>query len=297
MKLEAKDWLIIQHIVNIHLPLQCTTKNQLRAALVISNKSVRFKKFIEQLPLRIFRDGQENGFGNIIGYSKFSRKTLRDAINPLVKKGFIFRTLVPGKASKFVLNVPKFLEMDGGQPELLEKVTKLFELNFKKEEGEMNLEEVIHEVKQRNGQTRKENQVKRVRKGNSEWVLFEMRDFCKQKGLPFRVYNQTREKGMARHWLRKCEENGIDPKKRIRQICTHWEEIRKFLKKEIGKELNETITFGEYCANNNRKYIDSCLDTLDTIQKDLPNNVIKVDFKGENIDDLEDLECGEVVTI
>lgn len=87
-----------------------------------------------------------------------------------------------------------------------------------------------------------------------------MRLYCDETGITYYDVWTKRDFGSAKNWLRYCKENGIRPRRQLRNVVWNWMRFRQGqLHNDDGKMimLRETVGFTEYFKW--RKQIDAWL--------------------------------------
>lgn len=267
-QISSDDWFLAQERVKSVRGILCESHNEDRLFSFVFDRTLRFNKFVETIPLSHFRHGVNGTKPKILGYPLWHWSTLNFALHSLTDRNILAKkTRGSGMSPYYFLNVPGILEFllsldpkDGTAEALADKVGAIYDesgLSFPgivqcKEEVMVKLEDSIKKAEQRSADALAKRQAHRVKNSNPIWVKDFLHEYCKGEGI--RCYDDWTKKtlGQAKWWLNMCARSGVDPRLRLKEICDNWDSIRLFMRKQHRISFKHYVNFTDYISQYRR---------------------------------------------
>lgn len=300
----------------------CQKKSDLMLFLQVCERTIRFHKFSEKIPVDQFCHGVPNTIPPVLGYSSWNKTSIQRARDRLVKKNILY---VGGKkqghSSVYAINVPGLLSvlcdfypaliklvdlqrktagyfaeknlMFLGPVECPKEIIKNMHTCAKNGGDPMLIDEAVGVGKAKGDVSLKRQQAKKQSNlaCHPAAVFSAMKDYCKQEEIPYREYPTGKLKGCATYWVKEFvdydEADRMSALEFLYRICDKWLDIRSALEDAGHPRLSERVNFEEYYEF--RRYINDFMAGGSIRSKfgGKKKQRCSVDFELTHIDDLK----------
>lgn len=133
------------------------------------------------------------------------------------------------------------------------------------------IEDSLLRATERRSQRDRERKVKDAKKPlTAKMIPVFLKECCEDVGSSLKYNDDWTKKlyGQAKNWLTACERSGINPRKRLRELCKRWDLLLEaHLKNDAGMPINLTTTISFDLYYKYRRQIDSWI--IDHTGKDM----------------------------